>query len=1417
MILFRRNPFSQSGEEIAFVDGENLDQLLSRTLKENGLESVPAEFFQTVVEGKIVEQDMRPFVLVKQSDNILLVPKLGRGEGGQLFKTVATIAAIAAITYFTAGAGSAGAVSLFGGAGTAFAVGVAGSIAVSLALNALIPPPGIAVGGIGSEASSAEASQMYTITNQSNNLRKYGNVPKVYGRHRIFPNVVANPYTEVSADPYTGKLTQYFYAIYDFGLGPMEVRDIKIGNTPITDYREAVYRLVDLNHPGVAEGPWDFNLNNAFTLYKGDVTNEAVSVALTGDLDAGDPQSEYEVIRECAINTRGEAQEIVVDFVAPQGLTSFAANGAQGSVGVGLDIQFSKVGENVWRPFNDLTYVSDFQTTEGYFSTSDSYNTGMTVRPYLASNYDLISDYTNTAGYFEVSSQQFYDVRIRVYGHSPGTTSLILDPVDGPGAPGQVLRAYGNIVGNVTAVLSLGGGYYQYFLENPTTLPIAIYQSIEYVGLSPESIGTVNNPPINSIFTRHVVNVGAAYFVDNTTQPTYATMRFKPREVATYKVRIRRILTSTTYTTRVRKDVSFLNLSTRFDTQPIVTDKRHTFLEIRIRATDQLNGSIQNLSAVVSSVLDVYDENTQTWVKQETSNPAWVFADIMTGQINSRAIAKSRLDTTSLLEWAEYCDEVPTAPPSQSFSAPRFECNFVLDFDTTLQSLLNSITGAAQASLSIVDGKYGVLVDKLKTVPVQIFTPRNSWNFQSTRSYVDEPHALKIRYVDSVNTWDVAEAIVYADGYDEVTATEFDELSTFACTNYEQAWRFGRYNLAQAKLRRETIQIDVDFEHLVCTRGDYVQFTQDVMKVGGTPARVKTVVGNIITIDDGVETDGMLSYGYIYRGVSGIETDTLTVIDSDTFELNGPLPSPGDLIIIGEVGKIALDCIVKSISPNSDLSATLVLVEKADAIYEAESTDTIPPYSPNLNSNIDAAPGPITSLAVVANTFRVNGSSYEYYVGIDWDVPITGGAYDSYEVYVNNGDGYNLVDVTRETEYEYDVSLTKLGEIHGFKVLAVSATGVKIPLIEAPEVTATPVAKTTPPSNVLDLFINITGETLTLDWSEISDIDLREYFIRYSPLTTGAAWNSSLPLARVARDSNSLSLQGRTGTYLIKAVDLAGNESVTAAEARTTIPNLFDLNVIQEINDFTALAGSFDRVEKIGDSLVLREQVPGQYFSEGYYYFNNFLDLGEIYTARLQSLVQAEGYTYGDLMSSWTTLSSVAAMSSTLTSDWDLEVQYRATDSFNVMSDWVTLSSINPISQGAQDNWGPWRKFTITDATGRIFAFRFKLTSINPFATPRILDGLIKVDMPDRLESGNNITAGPTGYTVTFSPAFAGPGSTPNIQITQDDAESGDYFILENKTLEGFKITFYNSSDVAVTRQFDYAAKGYGRRALASI
>lgn len=1439
MIDFRFSSLehTESDRKIPVIEGELLSDAVTRVIELSEVnlgEFKSEEVFQVLLNGMHVEKDFWTTVKLKEDDNVLIAPLLSSGQSGQYFKQIAIIA-VAIVASVTAQPYAA--VSFWSAVG-AYSAAAAVTIAATMVLNALIPPP--VQKGLG-VTPDIEESQMYSITGQSNEAKKFGLVPRVCGIHRMFPNIAAQPYMELSLDPDTQKVAQYLYVIYDFGFGPLQVSDLKIGDSDIFDFKDVTYNFVDLARPETDEGIWDAPLLNDFQIYKADFELSDIGAVLDGNQGI-DGIAQWQAIRSTAVNDNEEDIEIILSFVNPQGLYAAGPDGLKVNRTIAMKLEFSVKDADDYHDFNDLTYVTDFSSIG---AVSEEFQQYMNLLPYdiNLAGYDAVNDYeilsamqdslnfnpANGGKYFEdlPSSTPVYLLKI---GYPNGKHSIVVknDQVVPTGVSVYLNNSYiGKVLSVSDEFLWNGLGYLRLTLDQPmferNVFRIRTTTATPTIG----NVSTRVSPVDTNVGNKVRQNAGDSYIsageqanpLRPDVGPVLSEFRFKPRQNKQFDIRVSRISTVSSQTSQVQDTLTWTSITTRFNRVPIVTDVRHVFLEMRIRATNQLNGVIQNLNAVCESVVEIFDGDN--WSRHVSNNPAWIFVDFLLGPTNKRSIGKERIHTQSIREWASFCDELPPSPPSQTFTQKRFQTNFVLDYATTLQSLLAQIGGSCQASLNLIDGKYGVLLDTLKTIPVQVFTPRNSKDFGSMRNYAVKPDALKVTYIDPSNSWDVTEIIVYDDGFNFDNAVNFDDLTAFACTNHEQAWRFGRYMLAQNRLRQETMNITVDFEYLICTRGDYVQITQDVMKVGGTPARVLSVTGNRVVIDDGLDNiDEDLDYGYVIRTSDGsITTNTLSIVLDDTFYLDGDLPAVGDLIVIGAVDSIVFDCIVKSISPNDDLSATVVLVERADAIYTAESTDEFPEYDPQLSptSAVSKPPREVEGLEVTDNAFFCNADSFQNYVDISWSTP-AGSAVESYQVFVDSGLGYDLVATTRSTVYRFLVDPTRLDLVHSFKVIAVSATGLKLDLGAVGEVDATPEFRDTPPSNVEYLATDITGEVLQLFWPLIPDCGAKEYRIRYSPLTTGT-WEQSIPLIKVDKGATTVSTQARTGTYLIKAADFNGNESAQPAAAITTIPQLFNLNAIETISDSPDFSGRRTNVELQAGSVVLKKDpMTGFYYPEGFYYFKNLLDLGQIFPVRLQSLIQAEGFT-GSFISDWVTLSSIAAMSNASGVDWDVETQYRTSNVFNSIEDWVSLSDITALNEGNPENFSDWRKFVMGDATGRIFQFRLRLVSFAIDTSPRVFVADIKADMPDRIESINNVMADDTtGAVVVYSGgAFKGPGTTPNVQVSIDGASTGDTWMFDSKTLSGFTIKFFNADGDQVSRQFDALARGYGYQTDESI
>ena len=133
-------------------------------------------------------------------------------------------------------------------------------IGLKLLLGAMFPPPKPETPKVPREA--------YNFAGARNQMAPFEPIPVVLGKHRVTPFYGALPYTEDVGDD------QYLRALFIVGYGPLDITDIRIGETPITEFEDVEYE--------VKEG---YASDTAQTLYPRQVIEEAVSITLEGPTD----------------------------------------------------------------------------------------------------------------------------------------------------------------------------------------------------------------------------------------------------------------------------------------------------------------------------------------------------------------------------------------------------------------------------------------------------------------------------------------------------------------------------------------------------------------------------------------------------------------------------------------------------------------------------------------------------------------------------------------------------------------------------------------------------------------------------------------------------------------------------------------------------------------------------------------------------------------------------------------------------------------------------------------------------------------------------------------------------------------------------------------------------------------------------
>jgi len=255
----------------------------------------------------------------------------------------------------------------------------------------------------------------------------------------------------------------------------------------------------------------------------------------------------------------------------------------------------------------------------------------------------------------------------------------------------------------------------------------------------------------------------------------------------------------------------------------------------------------------------------------------------------------------------------------------------------------------------------------------------------------------------------------------------------------------------------------------------------------------------------------------------------------------------------------------------------------------------------------------------------------------------------------------------------------------------------------------------------------------------------------------------------------------------------------------TFVAGTHDNRIIRNLD--TALVSTVSSINAYND-LVLADNIFGQtdqanYKIEGdvptvgYYYFTDqSLDLGALYTSRVTGSISSTGVSVKDLF----------------------DIATGNFDSKSGLFDGTDISDTNAVIETriTQDDptgtptWGAWSPFFIGDYFARGLEFRAKLTSSNTSHNVQIDELTVTVDMPDQIKRNAGVTSSSGTNNGTEVITYATPYKiVPTVGITLQDANTGDYWTISSSTASGFTVTFYNSSATATQKTFNWISSGY--------
>jgi len=774
------------------------------------------------------------------------------------------------------------------------------------------------------------------------------------------------------------------------------------------------------------------------------------------------------------------------------------------------------------------------------------------------------------------------------------------------------------------------------------------------------------------------------------------------------------------------------------------------YLAIRFKWNqDAFTGVPKVQAKIQGKKVKTYNASLVEQTASYSTNPSWCLLDYLTNERYGKGLAVSEIDLQSFYDASQVCITQVT-PYSGGSDINIFDTNTAIDTSQTIISNVREFLKGCRGYLPYTQGKYSLIIETTGTASITLNEDDIIGGYNlSIPSKNEKYNRVIVGFVNPDRNYQV----------DEVQFPPIDDSGLPSADQHATMKTADGGFLLEGRFDFKTITSQYQAEEMA--------------EVILRRSREALTLGITVSFD---------AYDLAISDIVNITHSSLG-FSSKPFRVMG-------------------------ITFNEDFTIGLSLVEHQDSHYtwatkvQATTVPTTnlpnpfnvqPPASVTLDDQlIEYNDG--TVIVALNVTIGASPDSFVDYYQVEYKL-----SSDSDYIIYAQGSGLNHRVLNVIDQNVYDV-----------RVKAVSSIGSSSAYVTAQR---TIIGAIEPPQDVEDFSCNILGQEAHLSWSQIPDLDLAYYQIRYSSLTDGTGdWSNSVSLVeKVSRPATSINVPSRVGTYLIKAVDKLGNFSSNATAIISNVTGVTNFNAITTQSEHPDFDGTFTNTIKTDstiqlDSSELFDSASGDFddettrffdsgvsnadfYASGNYLFADIIDIGAKHTCRLTASLKQTSNNPDDLFDNRSGLFD--------------------TNSSNFDGDTPSNSNAHIEIATSDDNstYTSFQNFVIGEYTARYFKFRVVLTSSDLASTPVVEEVSVTIDMPDRIFSGNDITSGAGTYTVSFTNPYKSVNYA--VGITAEDMATGDFFIVESKTINGFNVTFKNSSGTALSKTFDYIAKGY--------
>ncbi len=441
-----------------------------------------------------------------------------------------------------------------------------------------------------------------------------------------------------------------------------------------------------------------------------------------------------------------------------------------------------------------------------------------------------------------------------------------------------------------------------------------------------------------------------------------------------YDVKVERMTAEHT-SSQQQSRTTWVALQTIRPEYPIAAPMPLALVALRVKATYQINGSLDNFNLIGSRRALTWDAGTSSWIVAETQSPASAFRHCLQSPSNPKQVGDDDIDLNLVADWFAWC------------ASKGLNYNAVHDDQQTLRDRLTAICAAGRAVQRHDGIQWGVVIDRPTDLIIDELSPRTADQFKISRPYVEPPDGFRVKFQDETNDYKQAERIVPWPGHSgEVELTE--ELSLPGKTDPDEIWIEARRRMYEAIHRPDTFSCRQDGPLRAVTRGDHVAFSHYVLSAAQLGARCKSVYGRLVELDELVTMEDGETYGIRFRtfeddtdqvGTSNLYQVLTKAGETDVLEIAADAgdarPVVGTHVLFGKLSSVSEQVMITRLEQGEGGAVFLRAVASAPIVDERTDAEEPPAWSGRAGADVSfpAEPSAIPVITSVRSGFKETG------------------------------------------------------------------------------------------------------------------------------------------------------------------------------------------------------------------------------------------------------------------------------------------------------------------------------------------------------------------------------------------------------------------------------------------------------------